>query len=398
MKIKIMPWFGAFLSFIVIIGCFMQNDVTAQKVQPSNLRESLKLIDTIDLKNDELFSRVFTGNNELFITARNRITNGWSFRKGKVQQAFAPCNNKDYLIAVPNGNGNLASIGCRDFSVEVWNLNTAKMLLRFQVQKDKDSEYLIPYISPDGKRILIKFSGLKEQAELWNAIDGTKIATFTSSSTKCTFCNRTVYAVEFSPDSKIVSVSFGGIVSLWDTENGKLLNRLIDENVHLYSSEALSHNGIVSQILFSNDSRAVVTGAYDGTSKSWNVETGKLLNTFKGHKERITSLALSPDGKTLATGSRDQDFKLWDFVTSKLLLTSADNKKAIHILSFSPDNKKILSMTDNQVFIWETASGRLLEQMSSPGELKTRFSPNWQLVIMPDKQEKTLGLYEYTGK
>lgn len=389
--------FGLFLLLIFTIRVFMRVDVMAQKVQPLDLRENLKLIETIDFTKDELYQALFTDKNELFITTKNRVTSEWNYRIDNVRRSFSPCGNKAYSFGVPNSNENLFAISCPDFSVEIWNLKEAKRLIQFQVPKDKNSESLFPYLSPNGKRIIFKPSSLSEEAELWDAVNGTKFAVFSSLSTDCETCNRTVYETVFSPDSKKVAVSHGGIVLLWKPEAGELLSRLMDEKVRLRSSEALSHNGVVSQILFSSDSQTIITGSYDGIVKSWKVETGELLHTFKGHKDRITSLALSPDGKILATGSKDQKFKLWDIETGKLLLTSVDNKKTVHILSFSPDGKKILSMTDNRVFIWESKTGKLLEQMSSSGELSTMFSPNWKFVITRDKGKKMLRLYEYMG-
>lgn len=357
----------------------------------------MKLIQTIDFTKDEFYQVSFTEMSDLFIVTKNRTSNEWKYYIKEKIFSFLPCNGQEYNFGALDKNGEQMAIRCRNFSAEIWDLKMAKRLVHIQltIPIEKSQESSLIDLSPNAKRLIYKPSILSEEARLRDATNGAEIATLTSDSVDCETCNRTVYRTEFSPDSKFVAVSFGGIILVWNTQNGDFQSVLKDEKVHLRSSESLSHNGAVSQILFSKDSRTVITGSYDGVVKSWEVETGKLLQTFKGHKDRITSLGVSPEGKTLATGSRDKRFKLWDLETGKLLLTSANNKNWVHLLSFSPDGKKILSLTDNQVFIWETSTGQLLEQMKSPGELSTRFSPDWRFVITPDKKEKTLGLYEY---
>jgi len=47
----------------------------------------------------------------------------------------------------------------------------------------------------------------------------------------------------------------------------------------------------------------LATGSEDSSSRFWDVQTGKCVRLFKGHKGPIYSIAISPDGKILATGS-----------------------------------------------------------------------------------------------
>lgn len=402
MKLKIVTRFVTGLLLLLVCGILASIDASAQNLWPLDLRDNLKLIKEIDLTNDEIYQTKFTERNEFFVVSRNRRTKEWTFRKDDVRHAFSPCSNNRYAGGTLNREGNRFSISCEDFSVEVWNLETVTILTRFNVRKvEKSKDYLIPYISSDGNKIVAEFG---ERAELWDVANGKKIAGLDSSATSC-YCNRAIYTVEFSPDSKVVAVAFGGRVFLWNAENGKLLNRLIDKKPGFWGydeKDQVTDVGSVRHLLFSKDSKTIITGSSIGVGKSWSVETGELLQRFKGHKLAVTSLALSPDEKILATGSRNQDFKLWDFETGKLILTSADNKKEVRVLSFSPDGRKLLSMTTNRAFIWETATGKILEQMprpvSRPLLSHTWFSPDWRFVMMPNKHEKTIGLYRYIGQ
>lgn len=390
-----------FLGAILIIGIFTRIDMMAQKISPPDLGKSFKLIETFDLLDEELSQTTFTETNKLFITSKNRKTNQWIYRLGDMRREISPCNNSSnkekFFLGGAISDENFFVNFCPDFSFEVWNLNTAKKLLSFQAKKDKTRDFILPYVSRDGERIIFKSSLLSEEVELWNAKSGMKEATLTSFFVDCLYCNRSVYQSVFSPDSKKIAVSFGGIVIVYDAKTGEILHSLKDEKAHLYSSDALSHKSVVSQILFSHDSRMLFTGSYDGFTKAWDAETGDLLQIFKSHEDRVIALALSPDGKTLATGSRDDHFKLWDVRTGKELLKSKDNRNTVKILSFSPDGKKILSTTNYEVYMWELATGNLLEHLRSPDELSVRFSPDWRYVFVKNKN-KMLNTYEYTGR
>ncbi len=389
----------------LIVGLFLPFDIIAQKAKPRDLRENLKLIETFDFTHDERYQLTFTKKSELFLTTRNRLTKKWSYRKGNVKKDFTPCgDNKSSQMSLYNigtdfnYDANLFSFACEDFSVEIWDLDNAKRVSRFQVQKDKESSKLHPYLSYDGKRVLLKFTGLGEFAELWDAVNGKKIATLTSEATKCS-CNRTVYyANGFSPDGRTAVVSFGGMTFLWDAETGKLLNRLVDEEGSLYGHNIMTHGYGVEELLFNHNGKIVITASADGAT-SWNAETGELMQRFRQDPPRSTySLALSPDEKILATGGYSRNIRLWDFKIGKLLWKSPDIGKTVRELSFSPDGGKILSRTNSKLSIWEVATGKQLEQISVTETEFPGFSPDWRYVTMFDKKSNSMALYEYLGK
>lgn len=394
------------MTMIFIVGFCGSLRVNAQRKEARDLRENLRLIETFDFTQNERYQITFTKKSDIFLTTRNRLTKQWSFRKGDLKRNFAPCgDNKNapmdlYNVGTDlNDDGNILAIACDDFSVEVWNLDSVERTIRFQVQKLKGSQSLHPYVSNDGQRILLKFTGTGEVAELWDSQNGKKLADLTSRSAVCPTCNRTVYyANAFSPNGKIVAVSFGGMVFLWDAQTGQLLHRLIDENAKLYGDAVLSHKGIVSQSIFTKDSKIVITAAGDGTAKSWDVTTGRLARTFNKHSYNINHVALSPDERILATSSARDTFQLWNRETGELIWNSPTIGRGLNYLSFSPDGKRILSRTDSKLTIWDLESRKSLEEISVPDELYPNFSPDWRLFTGFDKKTKKIGLYEYLGR
>jgi WD40 repeat protein len=49
----------------------------------------------------------------------------------------------------------------------------------------------------------------------------------------------------------------------------------------------------VDAIAFTPDSKRLVSSGNEGIVRSWDVETGKALQTFKGHTARVRAVALS---------------------------------------------------------------------------------------------------------
>ena len=69
----------------------------------------------------------------------------------------------------------------------------------------------------------------------------------------------------------MLSSSFDGLVRLWDTETGKCLRTIIDNN-----------NPPVSLAKFSPNGKFVLTGSLDGQLKVWDYEKQKQIKTYAG--------------------------------------------------------------------------------------------------------------------
>ncbi|MEZ5477027.1 MAG: hypothetical protein R3E95_05935 [Thiolinea sp.] len=77
--------------------------------------------------------------------------------------------------------------------------------------------------------------------------------------------------------------------------------------------------------------------------KLWDVVSRRLLHSFEGHQDSVTSVTFSPDGKTLASASSDNTVKLWD-VASRRLLHSFEGHQGIALsVAFSLDGKTLAS-------------------------------------------------------
>jgi WD40 repeat protein len=70
---------------------------------------------------------------------------------------------------------------------------------------------------------------------------------------------------------------------------------------------------MVIAAVFSPDGAMLATCSPDQTIKLWKVDTGEMLNTFRGQADEVFDVAFSSDGKLLASlGCYDAVVKVWD--------------------------------------------------------------------------------------
>ncbi|ODS32228.1 MAG: NTPase, partial [Candidatus Scalindua rubra] len=72
-------------------------------------------------------------------------------------------------------------------------------------------------------------------------------------------------------------------------------------------------------VSFSPDGRFLASGSVNYTINIWEMPSGKLIKTLKGHTDSVWAISFSPDGRFLASGSSDKTIKLWDMPQGRFL-------------------------------------------------------------------------------
>jgi len=126
-----------------------------------------------------------------------------------------------------------------------------------------------------------------------------------------------VNSVAFSPDRQLaLSGSDDGTIKLWEVNTGQLVRTFSGHTYPVYS------------VAFSPDGQRALSGSRDNTLKLWEVNTGQLLRTFSEHVVGwIKSVAFSPNGQwALSGGSYDDSnnrlvakMYLWEVNTGQLI-------------------------------------------------------------------------------
>jgi len=173
---------------------------------------------------------------------------------------------------------------------------------------------------------------------VWDANDGRLVLDLAKPGTG----GAEMYGITFSQDGqRLVAVSPGRIISLWDTENWRLLDSLSTGDVPLTS------------VSFSPDGRWLVTGDDDGAVRLWSVSPLEENTIIGRHASRIKSVAFSHDGTRIISAGDDKTIALWDFASRKMIAQIGAHTSRVLSVAFSPDDRQIVSgEEDNSVNLY----------------------------------------------
>jgi WD40 repeat protein len=117
--------------------------------------------------------------------------------------------------------------------------------------------------------------------------------------------------------------------------------------------------------------RSTLRSEPDASFAVWEVETGKLIKTFRERKAVAGDIAWSPDGRTIAVSG--DKLRIWDVESGKLRTTlpvvvdwefnfvgTVGNWDQ---LSFSPDSRFLIVANEKSTRIIDVKSGAVLEKI-----------------------------------
>jgi WD40 repeat protein len=234
------------------------------------------------------------------------------------------------LAFTPDGKYVISS--SLDNTVKVWD--TASEILLHTLE-GHSADVLCVAISPDG-RFLASASG-DRQIKVWNIPSGKEVGRLEGH-------DFPVDLVVFSPDSRLLaSRGLNGETRIWDWTSGQLL-RLLEGNIE----------GV---IVFSPDGKSLV-GGRDDRILFWDVYSGKVIHTIKGHTGKVVSVGFSPDGNWLASASLDRTIRVWSMPSGELDRIIEDD--SIKIIGFMKQSEKLVSGgADQTIRIWNLQLGKL---------------------------------------
>ncbi|MEB3178682.1 MAG: serine/threonine-protein kinase [Nostocaceae cyanobacterium] len=177
-----------------------------------------------------------------------------------------------------------------------------------------------------------------------------------------------------------VVVGWGGY-AIWQGLAANIAHLNITSNSSAFKTLAGHSNG-VNVLIFSADSKKLISGSADKTIKIWDVTTGKEIRTLEGHKGFINTLVITPDGSKLFSAGADKTIKVWDMNTGELIRTLLGHRSYINYLAVSPDGQKLFSASaDKTIKIWDVNTGKEIKTLS------THKSYVNALVVSPDGEK-----------
>jgi WD40 repeat protein len=233
--------------------------------------------------------------------------------------------------------------------------------------------------SPDGK--ILASGGQDGVVRFWDAKTGKELRRFEGHH----YREYHVHSVAFSPNGRWMASGTAHVIHLWDLSSGKTVRKLGKDMGGIY------------QLMFSPDSKMLLSSTGDGRTRLWNVDngveehrfedalsmrtpctmagsqiitggfpvlvcdlkTGKVIRKLDLLREGVHSLAAMADGTRLAVGS-GKIIYLFDLATGKEVrrLTGHDGD-AITGLAFTPEGKALVSTSgDHTIRVWDVDSGK----------------------------------------
>jgi WD40 repeat protein/predicted Ser/Thr protein kinase len=172
-----------------------------------------------------------------------------------------------------------------------------------------------------------------------------------------------VYCAKFTPDGRrMVSASWDRTVRVWDVQTGKQL--------HCF----LGHRNIITGLDVSRDGTRAVSASHDGTARVWDLVRYRPLGLIGPLKEFCPqAVAFAPDGCHALLSGWDAIVRLLDLTDLKVVRqfnghkTTPTHSIPIHSVSFSPDGKRAISASeDHTVRVWDVATGEPLLCLTEP--------------------------------
>lgn len=308
----------------------------------------------------------------------------------------------------------LAVSGGSDGQVCLWDARNGQLLRSFASGASAISGLTVALI---GERLLIAAANEDKTLRLWDAHSGRLLARYTGHRAALTACaldptgrllssgregalrvwmlpdtaqtpieshSAAVQGVVFTPDSRrVLSASLDRELRVWHAESGETLKVM------------RGHIGGVYSLALRTDGRMALSGSSDRTVRAWDVERGAQLRRYGVHHDAVLAIAFSlrplklggmarPSG-LVATGGAERVIRLYDAESGQLLMTLKGHRDAVTACAFSPTDALLLSLSkDHSAYLWSLPQGELIQTFAEPAISCTAvaFHPDGALILL----------------
>ena len=178
--------------------------------------------------------------------------------------------------------------------------------------------------------------------------DGDLVSVYAPDRHGCAFWDVTSHTCRFTaPDiGGVLAMDRRYIVSVpvWETP------RVLDARTGRHLADLVGHKERVSDVVLLPDAPTVITAAWDGTLRFWELPSGRCLAVRRSQRQGIYGLALSPDSRTLAAVGQDGTTRFWHLATRQETMRWIE-RAVLTRAWFAPDGNTLVGSTGNQLVL-----------------------------------------------
>merc|ERR1719428_2609376 len=147
------------------------------------------------------------------------------------------------------------------------------------------------------------------------------------------------------------------IVCTGNQSDHAVLFRLTDAGTHS-KVEMKGHTDSIVSVAFSADGVYVATGSYDSTVRVWKTEDASLVHSLTGPSNEVDWVRWHPKGHALLAGAADCTAWMWWAPTGKVMQVFAGHADRVNCGCFANDGKVIATGAQSgEVIIWNPRQG-----------------------------------------
>ena len=339
---------------------------------------------------DEVGSVAFSSDGRLLVSGSvDETVKLWDVQTGGTIQTFSGHTNLLLSVSISVDSATIAS-GSYDDTIRVWNAQTGECCC---ILKSQGETFLVKF-SPTNPKYFLSAAGNK--ISQWNisghpagpaingcyadfSPDGTLLVLHHQESVRVQNLSSGEVVAEFqiirvgflrccfSPDGRMVAVSNGSTVCLWN---------IVSTKPHLIDT-FIGHAGDITSLIFSSPS-SLISGSQDGSVKFWKTVTkptepvGTDPKLISLAPTTIMSITLQTEDNISITSDLDGAVKTWDIFTGHCKASfqtpaKGNNKRDIQLIN----GTLVLAWhADGKIKIWDVEKAELLLAVDGPSGLE----------------------------
>jgi WD40 repeat protein/serine/threonine protein kinase len=327
------------------------------------------------------------------VAERTGLRGVWPVRvlEGHEKRINASCLSRD---------GRLAVSVSQDGTIRVWDVATGRCLRSLKYGDPGDTYKGSVALSADGRSVLLAYG---HSIDVWDLDSGRKTRTFDGHT-------KNVHRIRLCADGRLVmSASYDGTIRVWEVATGRCTATI---EAHPPSGPHVpndQYSAGVWALAASADGRLALSteAGYDPTVWLWDVATGRLLRTFKGHASPPRSVVLIADKRLMVSAGHDGTIRVWSTTSGRCrrvintpgevvaVDVTTDGRFAVSCGYSVLHGHRVTDPNDLRVQLWDLRTGRCLQALEGhTGAVESLSLSRDDRYVLSGDRDGTLRLWE----